>query len=439
MQLKDSPPAGQDLRRVSGSLAAATAALLGAGTATDVIAQDLGAWEIDTGILYYGESDGRTKDLSFNALLRKELREDRFLNIDVALDSLTGASPSGAAPSNVVQTLTKPSGHGDYTVQPGEQPLDDSFLDTRYAFGATWERPLGRFTQLSLGGNFSHEYDYEHLGINAKIARDFNNRNTTFSAGLAFANDDINPVGGAPIGLSAMLGVEDFSNRTGDKTKDVTDVLLGVTQVINRHTLVQFNYSLSQSDGYLSDPYKILTVVDPLTAALVPDPGGSGRNLYVHEHRPDQRDKSSLFGLVKHDFGGNVLDTSYRYMTDDWGVDSHTIDVRYRWNRDNGRYIEPHVRFYTQTAADFFHTVLLDGSFLPTYASADYRLGDFDAVTLGVKFGHETRRGDMSTRVELYQHTGTPEAAANFGSLAGLDLYPDLTAFIVQVSYSFGH
>ena len=36
---------------------------------------------------------------------------------------------------------------------------------------------------------------------------------------------------------------------------------------------------------------------------------------------------------------GNVLDLSYRYMTDDWEIDSHTVDVRYRWPIGAGRYL----------------------------------------------------------------------------------------------------
>ena len=33
-------------------------------------------------------------------------------------------------------------------------------------------------------------------------------------------------------------------------------------------------------------------------------------------------------------------------MTDDWGVDSHTVEMRYRWSFGTDRYLQPHVRFY---------------------------------------------------------------------------------------------
>jgi hypothetical protein len=419
------------------SLAVATATLLGQSAPSQAVAQELIPWEYDTAILYYGESDSRVEDFSLNLLARKEVREEKFLNLRLAIDTLTGASPSGAAPANAVQTFTTPSGNSSYTVSPGLLPLDSSFLDTRIALGANYEFPLNRLTLFNVGVSLSDEYDYTHTGVNMKLARDFNDRNTTFSLGLALANDSIDPVGGAPVGLAAMTATG--ANKLASESKDITDILLGVTQVISRHALVQFNLSLSQSSGYLSDPYKILTVVDPVLGDPIAAPPANGLDyLYLYEHRPDTRDKQSAFGLYKRDIGGNVFDVSYRYMTDDWEIDSHTVDLHYRWNFDQGSYFQPHLRFYSQTAAGFYHSVLFDGQPLPLFATADYRLSEFDAVTIGVKFGRPTRRGEMSGRLELYQQTGLASPGSQVGSLQNFDLNPELNAIIAQFSYKFG-
>jgi hypothetical protein len=428
------------LREIGTRLAAATCALLGPGAlAGRVSAQEIAPWDIDTSLLIYSESDGRVRDTSLNARARKEIREEKFLDLTLAIDSLTGASPSGAAPANAVQTFTNPSGNALYTIQPREQALDTSFLDTRTALTASWEMPVTRLALLSVGASLSDEYDYTHTGINARLARDFNNRNTTLSFGVALANDTINPVGGSPVPLAPMLGLGTVANKQGDQSKDVTDFLIGVSQVLNRHTIVQFNYSLSQADGYLTDPYKVLSVVDPITGNLVAGPAGSGRNRYLFESRPETRDKQSIYALLKRDFNGDVLETSYRYMTDDWGVDSHTVEVRYRWNFGSSRYLQPHVRFYQQTAADFYRTVLFNGSPLPTFATADHRLGEFDGLTVGVKYGHTTARdSEWSARVEYYTQTGNASPGSAVGALANLDLYPDLNALIAQFSYKFG-
>jgi hypothetical protein len=426
-------------REIGAPLAAATCALLGQSVPADVSAQELMPWDLDTSLLIYSESDGRVQDTSLSLRARKEMREEKFLGLTLAIDSLTGASPSGAVPAGVVQTFTSPSGDSQYSVAAGAQALDTSFLDTRVAITANWEMPLSRLALLSVGASLSDEYDYTHTGINANIARDFNDRNTTLSFGLALANDTIEPVGGSPVALAPMLGVGDLTNKRGGQSKDVTDFLIGVTQVLNRHTIVQLNYSLSQADGYLTDPYKVLSVVDPVTGNPVLGPSGSGLYRYLYESRPEARDKQSVFALLKRDLRGDVLETSYRYMTDDWGVDSHTLELRYRWNFGAERYLQPHVRFYQQTAAEFYRTVLFDGTTLPAHATADHRLGEFDGVTVGLKFGQATARdGEWWARIEYYTQTGTASPGSAVGALANYDLYPDLNALIAQFSYKFG-
>jgi hypothetical protein len=427
------------LREIGTPLAAATCALLGQSAPGAVQAQELMPWDIDTSMLIYSESDNRVRDLSLNLWARKEMREDKFLGLTLAIDSLTGASPSGATPANVVQTFTSPSGNAEYAVAPGAQALDTSFLDTRTAISASWEMPVARLGLLSVGANLSDEYDYTSTGVNARYARDFNNRNTTLSFGVALANDTVSPVGGSPIPFSPMLGVGDLGNKDGDQSKDVTDWLIGVSQVLNRHTILQINYSLSRSDGYLTDPYKMLSVVDPVTGNPVAGPPGSGRFAYLFESRPEARDKQSVYALLKRDFNGDVLELSYRYMTDDWDIDSHTVEARYRFSFGASRYLQPHVRFYQQTAASFYNTVLFAGAPLPAYATADHRLGEFDGLTLGLKYGQATAGGnEWSARIEYYTQSGNASPGAAVGSLANFDLYPDLNALIAQFSYKFG-
>jgi hypothetical protein len=220
-------------------------------------------------------------------------------------------------------------------------------------------------------------------------------------------------------------------------------VVLGVTQVISRNLVVQANYSFSDSSGYLNDPYKIVSVVDGVTGDVIsrtPPPGVMGpSHEYIFESRPDQRTKHSLYGQAKYYMNGKVLDASYRYMTDDWDIDSHTVDVRYRWPINDKRYLEPHVRFYTQTAANFYQVGVVEGEPLPSFATNDYRLGEFDAITAGLKYGWETRNGnEMSVRLEVYQQRGSIAADKLIGNQVGLVEYPDLDAVIFQYSYRFG-
>lgn len=426
---------------IAQGLAAATCSLLGTAAALPVAAEEEPQWEFDTALLYYGESDDRVRDLSFNVLARRLFADDKILSLGLVYDSLTGASPSGAIPQDEVQTFTRPSGDAVYPVAPGELPLDDTFLDTRYALTAGWQQPIGRLYTGSAGFSFSTEYDYTHAGLNFGLSRDFNKRNTTVSLGAALARDELDPVGGAPLPLAVMGDLGDLSSRgAGTGKKDVLDLLFGVTQVISEKFLVQINYSLSDSSGYLNDPYKILSVVEPATGKGIvrtPSPATGPLHEYRFESRPDQRTKHSLFMQGKYYMDGKVLDMSWRYMTDDWGIDSHTLDATFRWPLGERRWLEPHLRLYTQTEADFYRASLPAGE-LPAFASADYRLAAFDAITAGVKYGWTTSSGnELAVRLEYYRQSGDIPNDQLFGDHTSKTLYPGLDAVILNVSYGF--
>jgi len=412
--------------RLASSLFAATAALLGVPSGPSV-AQETDTWKFDTSLLYYGESQ-RVQDLSANLLAQRGWRAG-LLTFRITADVLTGASASGVAPALFPQTFTTPSGLGTYHIDAGTTPLDPTFHDTRIAASAGWLRGVGKRGELDLGLSASNEYDYLHTGANARYSLGLNQRNTTLGFGFAFAADSVSPVGGAPVPFAPMLPPGETGNKAGSDSKTVLDALIGVTQVLGKQTVAELNYSYSRSSGYLTDPYKLLSVIDPGTG----DPES-----YLFESRPDQRTKQSVYAQVKHHFGRPIGDLSYRYMTDDWGVASHTVEMHWRQPLRAGWYVQPHLRWYTQTAADFSTPYLLGGAPLPDHASADYRLGALDDITLGLKVGKVRQDGrEYSLRMEYYRQSGRAPPGAAFGSLTGLDLFPTVDAAIAQFQVRF--
>lgn len=414
-------------KSVRGALAAAATGLIGAG------AQAAPPLDVDTAVLYYA---GFERVSAVEAVVdgRLDLGEERSFTAHFVYDALTGASANGATPSTRAQTFTRPSGKGAYTIQPNETPLDDTFHDTRAALALTYEQPLGRMNRATLGLNGSSEYDFLSLGGSASLARDFDRRNRTLSLGASIEHDIIKPVGGAPIPLAEMAapGVQQ-PRQDGDQNKTVLDLLLGLTQVVNRSTIMQLNYAYGHLSGYLTDPYKLLSVV-----------GGSGGDhpgepvRYVYEHRPDTRVKQSLYWEGKHQMGGDVVDLSYRYFWDDWGIRSHTVDLHYRWNLAGARYLQPHLRYYRQSGADFYSYSLLEGNPLPEHASADYRLGEFDGVTAGLKYSQPIGVGRFSVRAEYYLQSGENSPPEAVGVQRELDLFPSVGSAILQVGYARG-
>lgn len=415
---------------IRSALAAATCGLL-AGAHGGAHAADgavTGKWEVDSAVLLYAEQD-RVKAVEPVVRMKKQLTEDESIAFKVVVDALTGASPNGAVPSTVPQTFTSPSGENAYTTPANQTPLDPGFHDTRAAFSFEWSRPLGTQRRIVYQGHASLEYDYMSLGAGATVSQDYNNRNTTFSAGLSFNADTVKPVGGVPTGLTPMPAYPGASkSTTGDSDgKNVTDLLLGVTQVISPTMLAQFNYTWGRDSGYLTDPYKLVSVVDPVSGLPTQT---------FFEHRPDARTRNALYARTLNAFGKNVLDLSYRYFWDDWGIKAHTADVRYRYDL-GGHYLEPHLRYSRQSsAADFFRPFLLTGETV-NHVSADYRLSEMTTTTFGVKYGIPTRNGEFSVRLESMNQKGEDHPANAPGQLASQDLFPDTRAVLLQLSYSF--
>ncbi|MEZ5066845.1 MAG: DUF3570 domain-containing protein [bacterium] len=429
-------------------LAAATVALLGVAPAP------ARATEATSSALLYTEPN-RVTAFETRADFTRQLSRERVLRYSFTLDALTGASPNGALRAGVPQTFTGPSGTATYRVAPGQTPLDDSFHDTRYAGSLSVDLPVGRLTTSTLGLNLSTERDYFSAGVSARLARDLFRRNTTIAIGVSGSADLVRPFGGTPdpfglvsanlaepedvisTGPSGGLGRDDGEEGEGvpqgSEGKQVADALFGITQVLNRTTILQLNYSVSRATGYLTDPYKLITV------AAAPGTANAGDPLdYRYESRPDTRFKQSLYAESKHSFGRDVLDVSYRRMWDDWGIRSHTFEGRYRLEIGEHTALEPQLRWYTQTAADFYRHSLIDGESLPSFASADTRLGAFDGWTGAVKYSRRLYSGhELGVRLGYYVQSGDSSPPDAFGSQVSQDLFPRVTAVMTQVSYSF--
>ncbi len=411
----------------NGALAAAALTLL--GSAAPAVAEEDKRWLFDSAMLLYNEGGDRVFAFEPKVNATFDLLDGRQATAGFTVDVLTGSSPNGAAPAAQPQTFTSPSGETSFTTPAGELPLDPAFRDTRYAVDLAYVTPLGDASKAGIQGHYSTEFDYHSLGGGVTFSRDFNLRNTTLSAGLNYASDSMDPIGGVPTPLAVKTGA---GGGAVTESKTVVDGLIGLTQVLSRESLLQVNYSASRSSGYHTDPFKIVSVVDASGAPL----------RYVFESRPDTRLKHAVFVQYKRFlWERDVMDVSYRFLTDDWGVVSHTVDASHRWNFASTQYLEPHLRWYRQSAADFYTAALDDGQETEVdHASADQRLGSFDGVTAGLKYGQSLRADiQWSARVEYYRqinHTdGLPPQAA--APLSRLELAPPLNALMVTLGFRF--
>jgi len=425
---------------VRSALTVATCAVL-SGSLSPVCASDeeevSDLSKIGLSTFYYSEEE-RVSVNTTHVAIENDLGDDTFLRANVIYDTITGASPNG----RIIPTSTGGSSIPFTSASGFSVNINDNgsagkrwlteFTDKRAAFDLSIEKPLTRNLRGVLEGNFSSENDFTAYGAAGTIAWDLHQRNTTITSGLGVLKETVSPASGTPLELGVancndtapVLPSWETCNvtspRFGNGQKRVFDGMVGVTRVLNQRTITQLNYSLGVSLGYLTDPYKLISVIDNSI---------EGEEVMIlYEKRPDRRTRHSLYWkTVSQLTDKKVVDFSYRYFWDDWGITSHTFDYKYRYDFKPKSYLQPHVRLNLQSSADFFQRAI-DSSVasLPQYASADYRLGKLTTYSIGLKYGKELGvNGSFAVRAEYIVQ-----------SYSGVDL-PDMNALVYQGTFTF--
>lgn len=419
---------------------------------------DLGLTRIDSAILFYHEAGGRVRATEPVVSVVMNGSDGAILSARLTSDILTGATPNGATPWTGVQTFLTPAhapgittvtqtsggsklvtipGTGtvarQYQTAAGVLPVDTGFQDKRKAIDLGYSALLGPDTRISFGGSASTERDYRSYSGSMGISRDFNSKNTTLSLNANYESDQSKPFFGTPTPLSEMSA----EPKGPAESKSVTSLVLGVTQVVSRHWLTQLNYNVGTTQGYQNDPYRIISVVDPVTGAPLK---------YLYDSRPRSRLRQSVYWGNKIALGPTVADIALRGYHDSWGINSVTAELSERIPITSWLYVEPQARYYHQSAANFFHNYLVGGQPLPTNASSDSRLDRFSATTVGLKVGiplvapndmGPTRNSEFYLQVQAYQQTGTNHPAGAIGALAHENLFAGTKATSVIVGYTF--
>ena len=219
---------------------------------------------------------------------------------------------------------------------------------TEVNLGATH---YGEDSSASLTLTRSEEDDYTANAISVSGEWTFNDDLTTLSLGLSYSSDNIEPTDAIAYGRVTR---EERISRSASA---------GISQVIDRSSAVYAGLSVTEDEGYLSDPYKLRDV------------------------RPGERLESALGVRYRRFFDGRnaALHLDYRYFGDDWGIDSHTLHTSWYQSLGHAFQVVPNVRYYSQSEAEFYRT--FDDFRLPPDAaqSSDFRLSAYGAFTFGLK------------------------------------------------------
>ncbi len=388
------------------------AALTGAALCLPAYAPAVSAWaEPESTATYrfshYGEDDlprsatngqnGQRYEVdSHQFQLLQPFNEQYDASADLVFESMSGASPWFVLPDVDGKSVQVMSGA---TIDDQRLALD---LKTRRHRAQGYE---------ALGVGVSKEDDYLSFGTSIETRSDFNNRNSTFSAAANLARDFLEPTDGA----SAR-----FPNRIGKANKTSAGLLLALSHNFTPATTAQLGFSYSTSQGYLSDPYKMVYVA----SNLLPDA------------RPDTRNTFAASLRLRHYLPSlkAALHVDYRRFGDSWDIVSDTLEIGWHQTLPAGWKLIPTLRYYQQGASDFYRNFFVapraDGHY-----TSDYRMSSYGAISGRLAVVKQWRDWQFSAAAERYDSSAKYAMHKTGEANPGL---VDFNVLSVAASWQFG-
>lgn len=261
--------------------------------------------------------------------------EEYGLTLTSSYESMSGASPWFTVPAFGDEKTVVMSGA---TIH--EQRRDFNVALRRYLDNGNYAFNIGA----------SDENDYEAWSGGFDMARNFNNDLTTIAGGVSFSSDDLSPTDAS------------LFNRVTDESKRTSSAFMSVSQVIDRNSLFQSSLNVTYHSGFLTDPYKL------------------------GDSRPGSRTQIAWSNAYRRYLAGPdaALHVDLRLYDDDFGINSVTLDLSWYQNLGDDWQVAPRLRYYSQSAADFF-TPVNDVSGLLAFNSSDYRLAAYGAISGGIQ------------------------------------------------------
>ena len=148
---------------------------------------------------------------------------------------------------------------------------------------------------------------------------------------------------------------------------------LGLSQIITRSLIADFNYEVLTDQGYLANPYRKILVLDP----------GSGKGYDLADQiYPGTRTSNAASLDLKYYLPWRAAaDAQYRFFSDTWGIVAHTVTIGYTqpWRHF---IFDGSFRYYRQNAANFFADIYPRPDFA-NFMARDRELAAFQSYTVG--------------------------------------------------------
>ena len=212
-----------------------------------------------------------------------------------------------------------------------------------------------------------------------------------------------------------------------------------MSQILNKNAQISFFFDIIKQEGWLANPKQRVYFGDidnyyigeasSIPIYATPSNVNTFQLADDIERLPNNRFKTPI-GMHFNYYINEIvsLRTYYRYYFDDWGINSHTANLKVPIKISEKFTLYPSYRYYNQTAADYFAPYEQHISTSEFYTS-DYDLSKFNAN----EYGFGVSYADIFTKLHIWK----------FG-LKSIDLKYNnykrntgLTANIISVGFKF--
>ena len=318
--------------------------------------------------LYFRYDGGGVVINGPSVLLRKSIGEHVSVSANHYVDMVSSASID-------VETSASP-----YEDERTQSSLSVDFLQGKSTY--------------TLGYVNSDESDYKAKTMFGSISHDMFGDLTTIGFGYKRGENEV------------FRNVKDADGVVANdpafaETMESQSFNVSLSQIITKNLILAGQFEVVTDEGFLRSPYRsIRYFVDPLTQALAP------------EQYPNTRSSNAVSVRAKYFLPYRAaIDTMYRFYTDTWGVLGHTAELGYVHPTNNEKWIfEARVRYYTQTAADFYQDIFPRADF-SNFMARDKELATYDAITAGITATYEFKidrfpwlsKGSLNLRYDYMQ------------------------------------
>jgi hypothetical protein len=298
-------------------------------------------------VLYHRYQGGGITIDGPSVLVRKKIGESFAVNANYYVDMISSASIDVKLSASKYKEERKQKSigfdylHGKSTYSAGVIDSKESDYVADTAYFAVSQDMFGDLTTVSL----SYKRGWNDVFRNVKLADGSKVRDTTFA-------DNV----------------------------DTRGYSIGLSQILTRNMILALDYEVITDEGYLNSPYRSVRYADPGS----PRGFSLEKELYPRTHTSNAGSVRIKYYLPYR----AALDSQARFFTDTWGVNAWNVDFTYTQPMWKRWIFDGHLRYYKQTAADFYSD-LFPRAQSQNFLARDKELSTYDAITFGVQASYD--------------------------------------------------